>query len=449
MKKEGGRQNKRHKLIVVILTIIIILLVTFCLCIVKYNNYNKHGMENIFKRIESQSASLTEYIVYGTHLNIKGKINENIQDIKNVNLILADISGKEEKIELNYNEDENSLEFYTSDLINAGIDLENIPVSKHYILIEVKYGDKSNSKYYTIENKTSYAEVEYYTITKNHSNNKIDINFGKYEKEENDINYMQMEVKKAKLPKEVYDIVVDPGHGGSDNGAEYNGYSESDLTIEYAKKVKTELEKLGLKVKITRDGTEDEENFGTQTVYDKNGRVNIVGRSKAKYVLSIHLNSITEPNSESGVEIYAPSKADLRIARAFASNIVKYANTNYSTLEATYKKHEGVYVRTFKDWEIEDSNKEAEKAGYNKYKITNDTPYLYMIRETGGIATRAYVDGRNTKYGANMYYNSNIGVEAYLLELGYMNNNKNLQKLLSDKDLYVKGIVETVKEQIL
>ena len=40
-----------------------------------------------------------------------------------------------------------------------------------------------------------------------------------------------------------------------------------------------------------------------------------------------------------------------------------------------------------------------------------------MLRETGGIATSAYVDGRNPSYGANMFYNSNIGVEAYLLEL--------------------------------
>ena len=40
-----------------------------------------------------------------------------------------------------------------------------------------------------------------------------------------------------------------------------------------------------------------------------------------------------------------------------------------------------------------------------------------MLRETGGIVTGAYVDGRNKEFGKNKYYNSNIGVEAYLLEL--------------------------------
>lgn len=77
----------------------------------------------------------------------------------------------------------------------------------------------------------------------------------------------------------------------------------------------------------------------------------------------------------------------------------------------------GVYVRTFRDFEIEEGIEEAIEAGHEPYDITNDTPYLYMIRETGGIATKAYVDGRNTEYGKNKYYNSNIGVEAYLLEL--------------------------------
>lgn len=173
------------------------------------------------------------------------------------------------------------------------------------------------------------------------------------------------------------------------------------------------------------------------------------GDSKAKYVLSIHLNSIKEPNSLSGVEVYVAPKMNLTIAKAFADNIVKYANTNYSDLEVIYKKKDGVYVRTFRDFEIEESIKETDEAGHIPYNITNDTPYLYMIRETGGIATSAYVDGRKEGFGQNKYYNSNIGVESYLLELGYINNESNLEKLLKYQDDYVKGIVETVKEEML
>lgn len=192
-------------------------------------------------------------------------------------------------------------------------------------------------------------------------------------------------------------------------------YNEAELTLKYANKVKKELENLGLKVRITRDGTETKENFNVYTVYNEDGRVNIVGDSKAKYVFSIHLNSITERNSISGVEVYTVPKLNLKIAEAFATNIVKYGNTTYSNLDATYMKAKGVYVRTFKDWEIEDAVNDARKGKYTPYTITENTPYLYMLRETGGIATGAYVDGRNKIYGTNKYYNSNVRSRSILV----------------------------------
>lgn len=234
---------------------------------------------------------------------------------------------------------------------------------------------------------------------------------------------------------------------GKDVGAEANGYREADLALRFGVKIKRELEKLGLKVKITRDGTEGEE-YGVYTVYDKDGRVNITGKSKAKYVFSIHLNSIEEPNSQKGVEIYAPTKSNLDFAKSLADNIVKYGKTSYSGLTPRYRLLNGVYVRKFTEEAIEQSRQEAEKKGYKPYDIKPDTPYLYMIRETGGIATNAYVDGRNPEYGKNMYYDSNIGLEAYLIELGYINNREDLQNMLSKEDGYVKGIVQAIENQI-
>ena len=69
-----------------------------------------------------------------------------------------------------------------------------------------------------------------------------------------------------------------------------------------------------------------------------------------------------------------------------------------------------------------------------------------MIRELGGIVTGAYVDGRNKTYGINEYYNSNIGIESYLIELGYINNTNDLDNMLTNKNLYVEAIGNTVKE---
>lgn len=444
MKKKKEKKVAKR----IILALLLLLIIAGIAFGIYAFTYSETGMKSIFGKVQEKNANLTEFIIYGTHLNLKGEINEKTPELKNVNLVFATLDGEDEKIKLKFEEEEGKITFSTTDLLNEGIDLETIKINKHYMLIELEYG-KKETKYYSIQNATEYGDAVYYTITKNGTNNKIDIKFSEYKTEEQNTKYMLIEAKHAKLPKDVYDVVVDAGHGGADNGAEYNGYYEANLTLEYANMIKKELEKLGLKVQITRDGTEDKETFGVYSVYDENGRVNIVGKSKAKYVFSVHLNSIEISNSQSGVEIYAPTKINLKFAKSFADNIVKYANTTYSDLDANYEIEKGVYVRTFKDWEIEDSNEDARKGGYAPYTITKDTPYLYMLRETGGIATGAYVDGRNKNYGKNQYYNSNIGVEAYLLELGYLNNKKNLNNLLTNKEGYVKGVVEAIKEQLL
>ena len=67
-----------------------------------------------------------------------------------------------------------------------------------------------------------------------------------------------------------------------------------------------------------------------------------------------------------------------------------------------------------------------------------------MIRETGGIMTHAYVDGRNKNIGDNPYYNSNISAEAYLLELGFINSENDLENLKKNKEAYISAIVKTI-----
>lgn len=439
------------KLVIGIVLILAILLIALIGAYVVYITISKkEEIKDIFENVEEKEVLVSEYIVYGTHLNIKGNLDIEATDIKDISLELKTPKTETSKeIRLEYDFTDNGINFSTSDLINEGIDLEKITPDTYYIFLKLEYLD-GTYKYYTLKDNTNYEnkEIEYYTITKNGKNNKINIKFGKHSKEERQTEYMAIKVNNCKLPDNVYDIIIDPGHGGSDCGAKSGGYQEADLTLKIAKSVTEELQKLGLKVKMTRDGTEGDE-YSVYTVYDQDGRVNVVGDSKAKYVFSIHLNSVEQANSQSGVEIYAPTKINLKYARAFAENIVKSANTRYSKLDVNYRKEDGIYVRTFTEKGIEDSAKEAKKNGYEPYSITEETPYLYMLRETGGIATGAYVDGRNKKYGKNLYKNSNIGIEAYLLELGYINNRTDLSNILNNQQGYVDGIIKTIKEDIL
>lgn len=109
------------------------------------------------------------------------------------------------------------------------------------------------------------------------------------------------------------------------------------------------------------------------------------------------------------------------------------------------KRLTGVYVRNFTSSDITAFKSKAEKNNYEPYNILTSTPYLYVIRETGGISTNAFIDGRNKAYGTNHYFNSNVGIESYVVNLGYASVLRDWQGLISSGESYVEGIVESVK----
>lgn len=219
-KEEQESKNTGKKIIVILLLILIILGAVFAIYKMQETKVTKDHEKEIFESLEITEVDLTEYVVYGTHLNIKGELKEILPNVKGVSLVLAGVSGERKNIKVDYEIAPDKISFSTSSLINEGIDLESLNIDKHYILLEVSYGEKNEKKNYSIKNGTEYANVEYYTITRNGSNNKIDIGFDIYTMEEHSTNYMALNVSKTKLPKDVYDVVIDPGHGGSDIGAE-------------------------------------------------------------------------------------------------------------------------------------------------------------------------------------------------------------------------------------
>ena len=146
-----------------------------------------------------------------------------------------------------------------------------------------------------------------------------------------------------------------------------------------------------------------------------------------------------------GLEIYSPCKSKLDLAQNIANKIVAYTDIEYSNNNA-FKKGEGVYVRNFTQNVINEYTNTAKNKGYEPYEITLDTPYLYTIREVGGIATNAYVDGRNKSYSANSYFDSNQGIECYQIEMGYIKND--LEMIKTQMEQYVTAISEAIAENL-
>ena len=395
------------------------------------DSFSKKNSEFLFLDQIEEKAEITKFTIYGRFFNLEGNIN---QEVDNLILVFKN-DDVENEYNLNTEIKNQKTYFQTTTLINEGINLEDIIEDEYIILL--KTISNNEKKYYTLTNKTEYSNLEYYTITKNDENKKIMINFA----EQDNFSYLYLSCNPTKLPNEYYDIVIDPGHGGIDVGAYKNGYYESKINLDYSLTLKKSLENLGLKVKLTREEDINIPNYG------ENSRVGISYETKAKLTLAIHQNSSITNVYKGGFEVYVVNNTNIEFAQTLVSNIQKYTSSPISSNTA-YKVDSGVYLRTLSKSDLEDIKNEAIKNGYLPYeKATLESTYYYMIREVGGIITNSYVDMKNPEK-SNIYYNSNHGVEAYLLEMGYLNSNSNLKIILNEKDNYIKAITESVKEYL-
>lgn len=399
-------------------------------------------LKQIYSNIEENvTAKINEYYIYGTHLNFNGYIlKEDFDDfvVEKARVIIKDKNGVRDEISAILNEEEEKYNISISSNINEGINLEELIDEDYYVLFLKLSGKDKKANYiekiYSFNNLSNISTNEYYTLTQNGKNNKIDILFNEDNKS------IQIKSREIKLPENVYDFVIDAGHGGTDTGAQYLEYNEKDFTLDYSITLKEKLESLGYKVKLTR-----ETDIRTPS-YGENSRSEIPFETKAKLVLSIHFNSSDYDENNGGVEIYSPNHANLNFAKKIADNIVDYVGTLYSI--NSYKRVvDGVYVRTFNKEEIDSFREEAKNDGYELYEsITTDTNYLFMIRETGGKITGAYMDGRNQYGSLNHYYDSNISAESYLLELGFINSTKEIERFKSKKNEYLDAICKSICE---
>ena len=446
MKINMYRPKEFYIKIIVILFIILMAVLIF----VKFrkdtnpNRITEEQKNALFSSIEKNTnANVTRFATYGTHFNIDGTIDiVKVSGIKidYVDLIVKKLNGDENTIKANFNYSDNVCSFSTSDEINTGIDLESLTEDSYYVFVRMTFSN-SDVKYYSLVNNSEYNDITYYTITKNNANNKVNISFDTY----NDTKYMLISVEKASsLPNDVYDIAIDPSRGGRDKGSTSGDLTEADLVLNYGLKLKSELEDLGLKVYMSRDENSSKTEDTANNMYSENGRINLLNASHAKLLISLQINGTSYNKKNGGIEVYAPSNCNLDFASTLAENLVNKSGLYYSQ-NTQFRKSDGVYVRNFTNSDILAFKSNAIRGKYDPYNISLATPYLYIIRETGGISTNAFVDGRNTKYGTNKYYKSNTGIEAYVINLGYMSVEQDLNNITNNMNGYINGILDSIK----
>lgn len=105
-------------------------------------------------------------------------------------------------------------------------------------------------------------------------------------------------------------IVIDPGHGGIDGGANQDGILEKDINLAIAKKLRSELEQKGYKVVMTREEDVsldelDDSGSGSRHQRDLNARLNTINNSNAQLFISIHVNcNLIRPATDGSIVFY-------------------------------------------------------------------------------------------------------------------------------------------------
>jgi len=110
-------------------------------------------------------------------------------------------------------------------------------------------------------------------------------------------------------------IVLDPGHGGSDPGAQHNGLSEKELNLDMARRLRAILIGRGWQVRMTRDADVDVFGPNDSARDELQARDDVANRLGARLFVSLHTNSFTLA-SLNGTTTYYQTPESLGLAQA-------------------------------------------------------------------------------------------------------------------------------------
>lgn len=198
-----------------------------------------------------------------------------------------------------------------------------------------------------------------------------------------------------KKPKETFTVFLDPGHGGSDPGAISGGYHEADLNFAVAKKVQSLLINRGYNVIMSRTG---------DTYVGLYDRPQMANNSNADIFVSIHTNS-----SGSG-------------------------STTANGIESYYYKYDPAYP-----------SKINEAMHNNPDRILKSIALTGIIQENMIAYTGANDRGTD---GDTFAVIRESAIPATLIEMGFINNANELQKLIRDdyQNQLAKAIADGISE---
>lgn len=169
-------------------------------------------------------------------------------------------------------------------------------------------------------------------------------------------------------------ICLDPGHGGSDSGANAFGQKESALTLKIANYCKEELAKYDVNVVMTRTtDTRPSEN----TAQDLIDRVMTAKKAGASYIISIHLNSAASTSAH-GAEVYFPNTSG---NASLSSNGQAMAKAIQSQLVALGLYDRGIKIRNYMDGSTSSNPNSSDRDYYGIIRYAKEQNISGLIIE--------------------------------------------------------------------
>lgn len=129
-------------------------------------------------------------------------------------------------------------------------------------------------------------------------------------------------------------VIIDPGHGGEDGGADANNIVEKDINLKISKKLRDFFVSNGFDVIMTRDTDIALINSDNSTFVKKDDlqkRVDIFNSSDKNIVISIHQNKFTQPQYSGTQVFYSPNNEQSKLLaekiRASVTSLIQKDNT--------------------------------------------------------------------------------------------------------------------------
>lgn len=193
-------------------------------------------------------------------------------------------------------------------------------------------------------------------------------------------------------------ICLDPGHGGSDSGANAFGTKESDLTLKIAQYCKEELAKYDVNVVMTRT---TDTRLSEEAAMDLKNRVEVAKKAGASYFISIHINSAAN-SAAKGAEVYYPNTSGNKNLSSNGQNLAKAIQSQLASL-GLYDR--GIKIRNYTDGTTSSNPNSGDQDYYGVIR------YAKQANITGLIVEHCFISNKDE-------FDKYLGSNAKLQQLG-------------------------------